>query len=102
MVKPCQLFLSLLSHRKIARILSVYWILGYPGPPAPRPLQQPNFGLRSIMRLKPNGEDPHEEEPHEENDGEVLKTRKSPHKGLLVRRGIKSMTAQHNPALVKG
>jgi hypothetical protein len=52
--------------------------------------------------LKPNGEDPREEEPHEENDGEALKTRRYPYKGLLVRRGIKSTTAQRNPALVKG
>jgi hypothetical protein len=24
-------------------LMSVYWILGYPDPPAPRPLQQPIF-----------------------------------------------------------
>jgi hypothetical protein len=52
--------------------------------------------------LKPNGEDPREEEPHEENDSEALETRRPPHEGLLVRNKMRSMTAQRNPALVKG
>jgi hypothetical protein len=51
--------------------------------------------------LKPNREDPHEEEPHEENDGEALKTRRPPHEGLLVRRVIRSATAQCNPDRAK-
>jgi hypothetical protein len=40
--------------------------------------------------LKPNTEDPREEEPHEKNDGETLKTRRPPHKELLVRGKIRS------------
>jgi hypothetical protein len=32
--------------------LLVYWIPGYPGPPAPGPLQQPNFGLRSATKTE--------------------------------------------------
>jgi hypothetical protein len=38
---------------------------GYPGLPAPGPLQRPNFGPGVNRRPKPNGEDPHEEAPHE-------------------------------------
>jgi hypothetical protein len=34
-------------------LLSVFWIPGYPGPPAPGPLQQPSFGLGVERRLKP-------------------------------------------------
>jgi hypothetical protein len=49
--------------------LSVFWIPGYPGLPAPGPLQRPSFGPGVKRRPKPNGEDPHEEAPHEENDG---------------------------------
>jgi hypothetical protein len=52
--------------------------------------------------LKPNGEDPREEEPHKENDSEDLETRRPPHEGLLVRKKMRSMTSQRNPALVKG
>jgi hypothetical protein len=48
--------------------LSVFWIPGYPGPPAFGPLQWPSFGPRVKQWSKPNGEDPHEEAPHEEND----------------------------------
>jgi hypothetical protein len=50
-------------------LLSVFWIPGYLGPPAPGPLQWPSLGPGVKQRLKPNGEDPHEEAPHEENDG---------------------------------
>jgi hypothetical protein len=56
---------SNLCHEKH---LSVFWIPGYPGPPAPGPLQQPSFGLEVNQRPKPNRQDPHEEAPHEEND----------------------------------
>jgi hypothetical protein len=49
--------------------VSVFWIPGYPGPPASGPLQRPSFSLWVKQRPKPNGEDPHEEAPHEENDG---------------------------------
>jgi hypothetical protein len=52
--------------------------------------------------MKPNKEDPHEEEPHEENNDKILRTRRPPREGLLVRRGARSVTAQCNPALVKG
>jgi hypothetical protein len=48
--------------------LSVFWIPGYPGPPAPGPLQLPNFGPGVNRQPEPNGEDPHGEAPHEEND----------------------------------
>jgi hypothetical protein len=48
--------------------MSVFWIPGYPGPPAPGPLQWPSFGPGVNRRPKPNKEDPHEEAPHEEND----------------------------------
>jgi hypothetical protein len=41
---------------------------GYPGPPAPGPLQRPSFGPGVNRRPKPNKEDPHEEAPREEND----------------------------------
>jgi hypothetical protein len=49
--------------------MSVFWIPGYPGPPASRPLQQPSFGPGVERRPKPSREDPYEEAPHEENDG---------------------------------
>jgi hypothetical protein len=52
--------------------------------------------------MKPNKEDPHEEAPHEENDDKPLRTRRPPHEGFLVRRGIRSSRAQHNPVLPKG
>jgi hypothetical protein len=58
--------------------------------------------LGAGRRLKPNGEDPREEEPHEENNGEALETRRYPHDGFLMRRKTRSMTAQHNPVLMKG
>jgi hypothetical protein len=48
--------------------VSVFWIPGYPGPPAPGPLQRPNFGPGEERRPKLSREDPHEEAPHEEND----------------------------------
>jgi hypothetical protein len=48
-------------------LLSVFWILGYPGPPAPGPLQRPSFGPGETT-TEAIGEDPHEEAPHEEND----------------------------------
>jgi hypothetical protein len=48
--------------------MSVFWIPGYPGSPAPGPLQRPSFGPGVNRRPKPNEEDPHEEAPHEEND----------------------------------
>jgi hypothetical protein len=54
--------------KKLWRYLSVFWIPGYPGPPAPGSLQWPIFGPGVEQRLKPSGEDPHEEAPHEEND----------------------------------
>jgi hypothetical protein len=50
----------------------------------------------------PHEEVPHEEAPHEENDDKVLRTRRTPHEGLLVWVGATSATAQHSPALVKG
>jgi hypothetical protein len=57
--------------------------------------------------MKPSKEDtheevPHEEAPHEENDDKALRTRRTPHEGLLVRGGATSAIAQHSPALVKG
>jgi hypothetical protein len=48
--------------------MSVFWILGYPGPPTPGPLQRPSFGPGVNRQPKLNEEDPHEEAPHEEND----------------------------------
>jgi hypothetical protein len=33
-------------------MLSVFWIPGYPGPPAPRPLQRPSFGPGEERRPK--------------------------------------------------
>jgi hypothetical protein len=66
--------------------MSVFWIPGYPGPPAPGPLQQPNFGPGEERRPKLSAEDPHEEAPHEENDGTTAKDQKTssraiPHEG---------------------
>jgi hypothetical protein len=52
--------------------------------------------------MKPSKEDPYEEAPHEETDDKVLRTRRPPHMGLLVRGGARSVTAQRNPVLVKG
>jgi hypothetical protein len=68
------------------RRLSVFWIPGYPGPPAPGLLQRPNFGPGEERRPKLSGEDPHEEAPHEENDGTMAKYKKTssravPHEG---------------------
>jgi hypothetical protein len=48
-------------------LLSVFWILGYPGPAAPGPLQRPSFSPGETT-TKAIREDPHEEAPHEEND----------------------------------
>jgi hypothetical protein len=83
-------------------LLSVYWIPGYPGPPAPGPLQRPSFGVGAQTRPKPSKEDPHEEAPHEENDDKPLRTRRPPCEGLLMRGGTRSAIAQHDPALAKG
>jgi hypothetical protein len=58
-------------------LLSVFWIPGYPGPPAPRPLQRPSFGPGEKRRPKPSREDPHEEAPHEENDSKTAKDQKT-------------------------
>jgi hypothetical protein len=64
----------------------VFWIPGYPGPPAPGPFQRPNFGPGGERRPKLSREDPHEEAPHEENDGTTAKYQKTssrvvPHEG---------------------
>jgi hypothetical protein len=77
----------------VRSIMSVYWVPGYPDPPAPGPLQWHSFGIGARWRLEPNKEDPHEEEPHEENDDETLRTRRPPHDGPLVRRETRSTTA---------
>jgi hypothetical protein len=66
--------------------MSVFWIPGYPGPPAPRPLQWPNFGPGEERRPKLSEEDTHEEAPHEENDSQTAKDQKTssravPHEG---------------------
>jgi hypothetical protein len=52
--------------------------------------------------MKPSKDDPHEKEPHEENDDKMLRIRRPPHEGLLVRGGTRSSTTQRNHALVKG
>jgi hypothetical protein len=52
--------------------------------------------------MKPSKEDPHEKEPHEENDDKMVRTRRPPREGLLVKGGTRSSTTQCNPALVKG
>jgi hypothetical protein len=52
--------------------------------------------------MKPSKEDPHEEVPHGEIDDKVLRTRRPPHEGLLVRGEARSVTAQRNPTLMKG
>jgi hypothetical protein len=57
--------------------VSVFWIPGYHGPPAPGLLQRPNFGPGEERRPKLSGEDPHEEAPHEENDGTTAKYQKT-------------------------
>jgi hypothetical protein len=57
--------------------VSVFWIPGYPGPPALGPLQQPSFGLGAKQRLKPSKEDPHEEAPYEENNDKTAKDQKN-------------------------
>jgi hypothetical protein len=44
--------------------MSVLWIPGYPGPPAPGPRHRPIFRINDPSY----GEDPHEEAPREEND----------------------------------
>jgi hypothetical protein len=49
-------------------LLSVFWTPGYPGPPAPGPLQRPSFGPGGETMTEAIGEDPHEEAPHEKND----------------------------------
>jgi hypothetical protein len=48
-------------------LLLVFWILGYPGPPAPGPRHRPIFSPGESNNPS-QGEDPHEEAPHEEND----------------------------------
>jgi hypothetical protein len=73
-------------HYTLCLMLSVFWIPGYPGPPAPGRLQWPNFGPGEERRPKLSGEDPHEEAPHEENDGTTAKYQKTssravPHEG---------------------
>jgi hypothetical protein len=60
----------------------VFWIPGYPSPPAPGPLQWPSFGPGVNQRLKPNKEDPHEEAPHEENDNKTAKDQKTSSRGV--------------------
>jgi hypothetical protein len=54
----------------------VFWIPGYPGPPAP------SFGLGANLRPKPSKEDPHEEVPHEENDDKTAKDQKTSSQGV--------------------
>jgi hypothetical protein len=68
---------SSIDQRQIHWRLLVFWIPGYPGPPAPGPLQRPSFGLEENRRPKPSKEDPHEEVPHEENDGQTAKDQKT-------------------------
>jgi hypothetical protein len=46
--------------------MSVFWIPGYPGPPAPGPHHRPIFRINDPSC----GEDPHEEAPRVENDDE--------------------------------
>jgi hypothetical protein len=41
------------SDAKMMKTVLVFWIPGYPGPPAPGPLQRPNFGPGVERRLKP-------------------------------------------------
>jgi hypothetical protein len=60
----------------------VFRIPGYPGPPAPGPLQRPSFGQGVNRRSKPNKEDPHEEVPHEENDYKTAKDQKTSSRGV--------------------
>jgi hypothetical protein len=79
----------------------VFWIPGYPGPPVPRPLQRPSFGLGAKRRAKTNKEDPHEEAPHEENDDKIAKDQKTSSQVFLVRGRIKSVPAQHVLVLSK-
>jgi hypothetical protein len=62
-------FMKQISVLEDKVLVLVFWILGYPGPPAPGPLQWPSFSPGVERRPKPSGEDPHEEAPHEENDG---------------------------------
>jgi hypothetical protein len=47
--------------------LSVFWIPGYPGPPAPGPRHRP-ISAQGRINDPSYGEDPHEEAPREEND----------------------------------
>jgi hypothetical protein len=56
------------SRARLLGLMSVFWIPGYTGPPAPGPLQRPSFGPGVERQPKPGGEDPHEEAPHEENN----------------------------------
>jgi hypothetical protein len=66
----------------ISSFMSVFWITGYPGPPAPGPLQRPSFGLGAKWRPNPSKEDPHEEAPHEDNDDKIAKDRKTSLRGV--------------------
>jgi hypothetical protein len=59
----------------------VFWMSGYPGPPAPGPLQRPSFSPGVNRRPKPNKEDPHVEAPHEENDDKTAKDQKTSSRG---------------------
>jgi hypothetical protein len=77
------------------RRLSVFWIPGYPGPPAPGPLQRPNFGPGEERRPKLSGED-----PHEENDGTMAKYQKTS-LIFLVRGRTTSTSARHISVLSK-
>jgi hypothetical protein len=72
----------------------VFWIPGYPGPPAPgphhRPIFSPGEGRRPKLRRRPSrgGASWGEQRP------KLLRTRRPPHEPLLVRKGSTSMSAQ--------
>jgi hypothetical protein len=93
------------SHNSISNVsisiivnqpfLSVFWIPGYPGPPAPGPRHQPIFSpgenQRPKLRKRPSwgGASWGERRP------KLLRTRRPPHEPPLVRRGTTSASAQH-------
>jgi hypothetical protein len=88
--EPSHLYLSPLEHN-----LSVYWIPGYPGPPAPGSLQRPSFGPgcnddRSCWRRPSWGG-----ASRGERWLKPLRTRRPPHGLPLVRGGTTSTLAQH-------